>query len=194
MPTSPINGLPGPTDQSANRPEVDFAALNAVLDSRLVPRFTNATDRDSKITSPINGQLCWLDSPGDWYERRGGAWRPLTNSYLGDNFGADNSTDPNSATNAATVAITVPAGLPSTARLKTTASVYVVSPAGVGATVSVPGRSRTINLGPISSDITVTGYTTNLTAGARVVAVSVQTTVAGTAVTFRNPIISVEIV
>lgn len=194
MPTTPINGLPSPTDQSPNQPYVDLPALNAVLDSRLVPRFASASARDAAITNPINGMLCWLDSPGGWYERRGGAWRPFLNLYLGDNFAVDNTSDLNAPTNAVTVNINVPAGLPSTARIKTTASVFVVTPAGVGATVAVPGRSRTFNVGGINSDVTVTGYSTDLTPGVRVVAATVQTTVSGTAVTWRSPIISVEIV
>lgn len=75
MPTTPINGLPSPDDSSPNDPPIHLDALNAVLDSRLVPRYTTATARDSAITAPVTGQLAVVN--GQPQLRRSSIWDPI---------------------------------------------------------------------------------------------------------------------
>lgn len=74
MATTAINALPSPTDASPNDPPIHFEALNNQLDTRLLPRFTTIAARDAAITSPVNGMSCWVDTPGLFYDRVGGAW------------------------------------------------------------------------------------------------------------------------
>jgi hypothetical protein len=75
VPNTPINGLPSPDDSSPNDPPIHFGALNAVLDSLLVPRYTTGTNRDSAITAPIQGQFAVVN--GQPQLRRATIWDPF---------------------------------------------------------------------------------------------------------------------
>jgi hypothetical protein len=75
VPNTAINGIPSPDSSSPNNPPIHFDAANAVVDTRLNSRHPTTTDRDSRITTPVNGMRTWVDSPAGWYDRVGGAWR-----------------------------------------------------------------------------------------------------------------------
>jgi hypothetical protein len=79
MPLTQINSLPSPVHDSPNRPEVDFDALNAVLDTRLVARFASVAERDSKIPTPVDNQVCGVAGYPQIY--RAGAWHG-SQSYI----------------------------------------------------------------------------------------------------------------
>lgn len=72
--TSTINALPYPEDTDAPDGPLQIQALVNRLDSRLLPRFANASSRDGSISSPANGMLVWLDTPGCFSERSGNVW------------------------------------------------------------------------------------------------------------------------
>lgn len=84
--TSPINGLPIPDDDSPNDPPIHFQAFSDVLDSRIVPRFTSVAARDSAITAPVNGMMCWTaDVSGVWLYRSS-AWALVLYDTLWQNI------------------------------------------------------------------------------------------------------------
>lgn len=80
MPTTPINGLPSPDDNSPNLPPIHFDALNAVLDTRLIGRFTNAADRNTKITAPVKGIVAHTANDDRYWRHDGITWRYLGGS------------------------------------------------------------------------------------------------------------------
>lgn len=94
MPTTQINSLPSPDDNSPNDPPIHFSALNAQLDTRLVPRFTNAAARDAAITAPVEGQVCYVAAttvpavPGRLMLYKAGAWRLVGPSPIATIAGA----------------------------------------------------------------------------------------------------------
>lgn len=59
---SDINGLPLPIGTDDADMQSDMAALGAVLDTRMNPRFATTSARDAAITSPIKGEECWIDA------------------------------------------------------------------------------------------------------------------------------------
>lgn len=77
MSTTPINALPSPDGESPNLPPLHFDALNAVLDSRLLPRFTNTAARGAAITAPTAMQVAATTSDKRlwWYD--GITWQYL---------------------------------------------------------------------------------------------------------------------
>lgn len=59
--TTPINGLR--MAQLTDAPpsiETAFSQFGADVDTRIIPRFVSATDRDAAITSPTEGMYCYL--------------------------------------------------------------------------------------------------------------------------------------
>lgn len=73
--TTPINSLPSPTSSSPNNPPIHFTALNNQLDSRLVPRFSTVTARNSAITAPVEGMVCTVAGYSMIY--RAGSWHGI---------------------------------------------------------------------------------------------------------------------
>jgi hypothetical protein len=81
MPTnSPINAIPYPIQADAPDVVAEMAASSGVIDSRLIPRFTNASARDAAITSPVAGQFAYLTQESLMTYYQGAAWRPLANA------------------------------------------------------------------------------------------------------------------
>lgn len=84
MPTTAINGLPSPDDESPNLPPIHFDALNALLDSRLVPRFPTTTARNNAYAAFViaggtleAGMLCSVAGVVQQYSGVGTIWGPV---------------------------------------------------------------------------------------------------------------------
>src|SRR6478752_923161 len=81
MPTnSPINAIPYPIQADAPDVVAEMAASSGVIDSRLIPRFTNASARDAAILTPVAGQFAYLTQESIMTYYQGAAWRPLANA------------------------------------------------------------------------------------------------------------------
>lgn len=80
MPSTPINGLLSPDDNSPNDPPIHFDALNAILDTRLVPRFDTIAARNAAITAPQSGMACSVAGALHVYDT---AWRWQRRGYAG---------------------------------------------------------------------------------------------------------------
>lgn len=125
----------------------------------------------------------------------GTGWRNMFGGFLGQAGAGDGSLTANTTVVSATVS--VPANLPSGSRLKVTGSCFVSTGAGNGATVTVAGSgstNRSINQGSIGTDLTVVYIDSSLTSGNRTFTVSVAPTVSGQTVTYRQPVITVEVI
>jgi hypothetical protein len=75
---TPINGLtyPALTDQP-NGP-AQLQTLVGQLDTRLIPRFANATARDAAITAPVEGMYADLADTDVLWRYSGTLWVPVT--------------------------------------------------------------------------------------------------------------------
>lgn len=75
MPTlSTDQGLNLPADPDLNDVATAFAAYNAGVESRLVKRYLNATDRFVRNPSPVQGQLTYLAAENRYDYYTGSAW------------------------------------------------------------------------------------------------------------------------
>jgi hypothetical protein len=81
LPTDPLTGSRYPA--SSDSPNVAQYIQNAVMDlsDNTIPRFATTTARDSAYAAYVtaggvmaDGMVCWCDSPGNFYDRIGGAW------------------------------------------------------------------------------------------------------------------------
>lgn len=59
---SPVNGIPRPDGTDAKNLVDQFAAFDAVVDTRAVPRFFNAAARAAAIPVPVEGQMAYLQT------------------------------------------------------------------------------------------------------------------------------------
>lgn len=57
---SQINQIPSPELTDIPNAQTAFQAVSAVIDSLLVPRFASTALRDAYITSPVEGQICYV--------------------------------------------------------------------------------------------------------------------------------------
>lgn len=79
MPNTPGAGLSYPALSDVPNVPSDMQALATDLDSQVVPRFATAVARDAAITSPVEGQLCYLSAAGvkELQKYDGAAWRGM---------------------------------------------------------------------------------------------------------------------
>ncbi|MCZ2261595.1 hypothetical protein [Isoptericola sp. QY 916] len=75
-----FGGLPDYTDPS-NIPTF-LKDLFDFLGARAVPRYASIAERDAELSSPVNGQLCWVTADNAVYVRSGGEWRVLWRASL----------------------------------------------------------------------------------------------------------------
>lgn len=75
MPTTPIGGLRYPAlSDNPNGPLAVQNLAEDVADQLPGLRYANDAARDAEITSPGDGMTVWLDTPGAYFDRIGGAW------------------------------------------------------------------------------------------------------------------------
>lgn len=74
--TTPKNSIPYP--QQGDSPNEATAMANMVgqIDRRLVPRFTNAANRTSRVPSPSEGMIGYMLDTHMYVTYRSGAWTP----------------------------------------------------------------------------------------------------------------------
>lgn len=86
MPSTPQSGLRYPSlSDDPNVPE-DIQNLATDLDSRIIPRFTSTATRDSAITSPTEGQVCYVTGSDVLQYYSGSAWRGLGTQLIAENI------------------------------------------------------------------------------------------------------------
>lgn len=71
---STINGIPRPDGTDPKNLVDQFAAFDAVADTRCAPRFFNAAARDLAITTPVEGMMAYLQSEALQMYYDGTAW------------------------------------------------------------------------------------------------------------------------
>lgn len=74
--TSAVNGIVYPvlSDPTSVGQAANFATMNTNVNTSSVPRFANASARDAAITSPIEGQVAYLDTEAILTYRTASAW------------------------------------------------------------------------------------------------------------------------
>jgi hypothetical protein len=60
--TTPINGLRLAELSDAANMQTAMSNLGTDLDNRLIPRFATPSARDTAITAPVGGMVCWVSS------------------------------------------------------------------------------------------------------------------------------------
>lgn len=78
--TTNINGIPYPENTDTTNYPTAFDNLADQIDTRLVARFASAAARDAAITSPIAGQMCFIQKSSGAYDLqiyRAGAWADM---------------------------------------------------------------------------------------------------------------------
>lgn len=72
--TTPLQSLPVP--ELTDDPDVvgDMTALAVAIEKRLMGVYASATDRNTKVSSPQNGQFAFLVDTGKMYVYRSSAW------------------------------------------------------------------------------------------------------------------------
>jgi hypothetical protein len=75
---TPVQGLPYP-DANATVNEVDdyIANLAAAVETKLVMEFASATDRNTKIATPTEGMVCWLQDVNVLEAHDGTTWQQV---------------------------------------------------------------------------------------------------------------------
>lgn len=78
--TTPINALRMAELTDAANAQTAFANLGADLDNKLVPVFTSISNRDSTITSPTEGMMCYVSGTVNqlYVYASTAAWVPVT--------------------------------------------------------------------------------------------------------------------
>lgn len=74
---TPLSGLPYPQPSDPADLPAHLQSLAQTLDGRTVLRFGTASDRDTKIPTPVAGMLAWIASPGRLMYYTGSAWAPV---------------------------------------------------------------------------------------------------------------------
>jgi hypothetical protein len=77
LPTTPIGSAPYPAPTGADAVPADLMALANWASTRVVMHFADAAARDAALTSPTQGMLCWLDTPGSLTVRTASAWKTV---------------------------------------------------------------------------------------------------------------------
>lgn len=72
--TTPIAGWPLPSSGDTDQVPADMSALAVQIEQNSLLKFSTSTTRDAKITSPVAGMECWLNTPGDFFHYTGSAW------------------------------------------------------------------------------------------------------------------------
>jgi hypothetical protein len=74
MATTPMQAFPYPT--SADDPDVpgDMQALAVAVEKRVFGIYNDATDRNAKITAPVEGQIAYLKDTDIITVHNGAAW------------------------------------------------------------------------------------------------------------------------
>lgn len=76
MKTTPRNSIPYPEQGDSPNEATAMANLVGQIDRRMVPRFTNAADRTSRVPSPTEGMYGYRNDVHRFEIYRGGAWQP----------------------------------------------------------------------------------------------------------------------
>lgn len=76
--TTTIQAIPLPEDGDAVDVVGDLSAIVSRIESRLFMRFASSGDRDSAITSPIQGMVCYLADEDRFSFYEAGGWRKGT--------------------------------------------------------------------------------------------------------------------
>lgn len=75
--TTPRNSIPYPQQGDSPNQATAMANLVGQVDRRMVPRFTNTTDRTTRVPSPSEGMIGYLASADEYQIYRAGAWVKL---------------------------------------------------------------------------------------------------------------------
>lgn len=73
--TSPVNAIQYPDLTNVKDQVAQFATLNTNVDTSVVPRMANASDRGTRITSPVEGQLAYLTQESVLQKYDGTSWQ-----------------------------------------------------------------------------------------------------------------------
>lgn len=73
--TSPLQGFPLPEPDDADNVPYDLAALAGAIEGRTNMRFASESERDSIITTPIDGMRAYIEANESFCRYQGGAWR-----------------------------------------------------------------------------------------------------------------------
>jgi hypothetical protein len=80
--TTALQAIPLPTTPDAPTIPADLLAEANYVEKRLVMRFTDATDRDSKILVPENGMVAYLTTPKIFTFHNGTTWGALLANFV----------------------------------------------------------------------------------------------------------------
>lgn len=167
-----LTGTPASSPAAPALAQDETGQWDLPLFSFLVPRGSGTT-----ITGIIDERV-FIDERGAYED-------------LGDAQGSDVNAG-SSNTTTVSLAVNVPVGLTTGRKVKVTGTVFISTPAGVGAVVLLGSKSRTINQA-FDGDVTVVLRDTDLTPGSRTYNLQVHSTVAGQSVTCRAPCLGAEI-
>lgn len=84
MPDTPISLITYPANTNAPNVPSDMNAMTSDMDSILIPKFANATARNTAFSSPVDGNHCWLNDKHrlQVYRDSYSAWQDYTVSIL----------------------------------------------------------------------------------------------------------------
>jgi hypothetical protein len=190
-------GLQRWTADSDTQSRSDFDSSNLALETLVaIARHGNLTSRPAAGT---RDQLYFATDVGRIFWDDGTAWHLV---HVVDPL-LDQNTDPTgtgtintlTAVDVLVVSPTIPAGV---TRVKISGTVWISTPAGVGAVVQLTGmsdaKSRTISAGSESGDVGIPfAYDLSPTAGVKNYRLRVASTVSGSDVTWRAPMLTAEI-
>ncbi|MEU6029355.1 hypothetical protein ABZ825_20470 [Streptomyces tauricus] len=74
---TPLGSLPYPQPADAANIPVHIQSLAEAVDGRTVLRFADSAARDTKVTAPVAGMLCWLSTPKQYWYYTGSVWAQL---------------------------------------------------------------------------------------------------------------------
>lgn len=72
--TSAVNAIQYPDLTNVKDQVAQFATMNTNVDTSVVPRFANTSERGTRITSPIEGQLAYLTQESILQQHDGTTW------------------------------------------------------------------------------------------------------------------------
>lgn len=84
MPDTPISLITYPASSNAPNVPSDMQAMASDMDSILIPKFANATARNTAFSSPVDGNHCWLNDLHrlQVYRDSYSAWQNYTMSIM----------------------------------------------------------------------------------------------------------------
>jgi hypothetical protein len=80
--TTPIQALPVPVSADTPNIPADLMSLAQAIEGRVQMRFTNSSDRDTKVTSPVEGMTCVLTTTREYQQYTNSGW---TTYFTGGN-------------------------------------------------------------------------------------------------------------